>query len=572
MAMVAGLQDFRQHGPPADIGTYLLPSSALVFEFTFHGTTLYYSVRSGERGWVLVDVGNAPETVINNTFTTLGAGVRIILADNIFTLVVAGISFSAIEQVLEGQGRGTFIDGDALATGVHAINLSTFDDCEIRNLSVQTEDGGGKTCYCILIEDGADRFHIENVWIINSDSDGIRLEGTNLSGGWILNCKILDSDNTGITSVMDGGNVIENTHIKDCFIHAAYGIHLHNFIIGEVEGNICYNCTTGDGISIFETSYENLVAENVCNTNTTYGIWVLGPRNKLEGNYCMVNGSEGIYLSIPNAHSCIIEGNYCYDNSQSAAGTFHGIRIDTDNCLIIANFCYSPGDSQEDGIHLYDGAVDGLIVGNYCYDGMGSGIALEANNDDCSIVGNYCIANDDYGIEITAATCDRTLVKNNVLNGNVTGQILDNGADTRLPEIFESVKSCDAQIGDHCCVVLTDGISVTVWNQFLVPSEFQELVRAYIFVVPGGTGNMNRSVATDWGKICTENYNADGDAIAAGVVGVTANRIECIDISGALDGIAARDLIGVAYTRNGADANDTVNQDCYYLGMLLQYV
>lgn len=83
MSQIAGLQDFRQEGPPADIGTYQLPCSVMVFKHTFSGTDYYYAIRSGDRGWVLIDVGVDPATVINNALGDAGAhDVLVLLLEN----------------------------------------------------------------------------------------------------------------------------------------------------------------------------------------------------------------------------------------------------------------------------------------------------------------------------------------------------------------------------------------------------------------------------------------------------------------------------------------------------------
>lgn len=163
--------------------------------------------------------------------------------------------------------------------------------------------------------------------------------------------------------------------------------------------------------------------------------------------------------------------------------------------------------------------------------------------------------------------------KNNLLTGNGTGCINDTGTDTRLPEVFIFYPEPNGNIGTHATLVLTDGVDVAGRFELLIPMGFQELVRAQVVVVPGGTSNMRRSVSTNFGKICAdETYNIHTDGIAAGEVAVTINELECIDISAALTGIAIGDIIGVEFTRAGSHANDTVNADCYLLGFRLQYV
>jgi len=84
---------------------------------------------------------------------------------------------------------------------------------------------------------------------------------------------------------------------------------------------------------------------------------------------------------------------------------------------------------------------------------------------------------------------------------------------------------------------------------------------------------MRRAVATDWGTLCIINsYFSHSDAIPAGEVAVVNGVLSCIDISDALTGIAANDLVGILFTREGGHVNDTVNANCYLLGIRFQYV
>lgn len=556
--------------------------------------------------------------------------------------IVDSITITQSNVVLEGDGRATFIDGDGLATTEHGIVISGKTDVTIRNLSIQTEDGGGKTCHCIFIEDGADRCTIDGITIVNSDDRGINIEGTNIADLKIHNVIVENVDREAIYVQMDGGNYLDRADVSHNTILEAgsYGIWLSsggagsryctinsNIVRGTAAGNAidlnegyycnvsdnivdgfaygvnitdCYNCNIvgnvieGSMAGVYVTRSSSCVIDgNVCMTMDDMGIYVsaggydnvvsnnhieacqggnifIGAlRTNIEGNFCKESYSHGIDVRAAN---CLISSNYVYD---SAAGGEHGIYLSgaADRCVVTGNYCSSPGDSQEDGIHLADGACNVQIIGNYCYNGMGSGIVLMANNDYCLIKDNYCSENDDYGVEIVAATCNHNVVENNELVGNITGQILDSGTDTVLPEIVVQVPNPSTNIGAHPAEQLTDGLAVTSRFGFQVPAAFVELVRAYVVIVPGGTGNLRRSVATDYGKVCTEVYNTHSEALADDTsVAVTINILECIDVSGALTGILANDKVGLAFTRHGENALDTVNANCWLLEFRAQYV
>ena len=576
------------------------------------------------QGVIVQGLGIDGDVAINWALTTGGAGCVVYLKESTTFVIDDPIIFTANGQVVRGGGRSSFVDGDALGNNENAFELSIFTDCQIRNLSVQTNDAGGLTTHCIFIEDGADRFLIEDVTIVNSDTNGIHIEGTDITGGEIRNCDILGADDDGIYCGMDGGNywlygIIEENVITAC---GSEGMYLEDFVNGVVNDNIVYtcgaegiqlnlgaNCTISgnvsiinimhgigltssdgcvidgnicmyndsgdiaayDGINIDVASTDNIISGNQTNFNHRFGIGIQGARNRVSDNKVAINDRHGIYIA---AVDCQVDDNDCLNNGQDLADNFHEIALtgDADRCTIHDNRATSDGTISENCIHLADGASECSIMGNYCYNGRGSGIALTANNDDCSIIGNRCIDNDDYGIEITAATCNDTRVKENHLVGNVTGQFLDNGTDTQTPWFFAPVSDPNMTLGDHPGVDLPDATDTNVYAQILIPLEFQELVTCNVIVVSAATGDMVWTVDTDFGKLCVgENYNAHTDNDGT-TTGITINHLECIDISAALTFIAGGDLVGVKFIRFGNSGFDTIDDSVYYLGIRMRYI
>ncbi|GAG62648.1 unnamed protein product [marine sediment metagenome] len=125
-------------------------------------------------------------------------------------------------------------------------------------------------------------------------------------------------------------------------------------------------------------------------------------------------------------------------------------------------------------------------------------------------------------------------------------------------------------------VILVDGEDTTIRFQLKVPKGFQDLVRAQVIVVQIATAaspNMQWSTTTDFGGICLdEAYNLHSDAETDQVTALTQNDLECVDISGSLDGIVAEDLVGITFIRRGGEAGDEVDADVYYLGARFHYV
>lgn len=424
---------------------------------------------------------------------------------------------------------------------------------------------------------------------LTADCSWDNVVGNNCDRNGYSGIGLEDSDDCTVTGNVSDDNMGHGIYLygtERCSVsgntshdNGGHGISLdHNCLYNSVSGNVCIsndsgNTATFDGINASDNSIENNIVGNQCTFNARYGIGIESGPNSAVGNYCYNNDRHGIFV---DAADCQINDNYCHHNGADAAGTYHGIFMGGTRCQINDNVCTDDNTLQMDGIHLADGANENQIVGNYCYRGMGSGIILVANNDNCLIKANHCNSNTRYGIEIVAATCGENRVDNNKLIGNVMGAILDNGTDTELPYIFAEVPNPNTNIGTHPATLLTDGLEVLDRINLYIPLEFQELVRVHAVVVPGGTGNMRRSVATNWGKLCSgETYVIDAGAIAAGEVAVTLNWLECLDITAAFTGVAPvgpGDKVGIEFTRHGNHVNDTVNANCYLLGVRVHYV
>lgn len=615
--------------------------------------------------------GVADDVEINAALNALPAGDgRVMLSEGTFN-ITSPIIIPASNIALEGQGWSTFIDGDGLATGEHGIVISDHMQCWVRNLMIQTEDGGGKVSHCIFIEDHANSFVIEKVRFLTSDSDSIHVEGISISKGWIIDCYFYSSDEHAIHVDMDAGEIIEHLHIErnlirnagldgihfspsggdyDCAIcdNILYngdrdGIAIEGGTLFAINGNLIRN-SAEDGISVdggaFFTINDNLLefnlgygisltnvddttvednnikqsnlhniylntcaqvlvqgnysygaqddaADNIhLDTNCSdsqvlsnfsiwagrYGIYLGGSRQACSGNLVQSSGDDGIVIDAADFQA---NDNRIYDCGRDIAGTYHGIKVTgtSDRGQINSNLIESDGAVTEDGIHLQSNAQYIQIVGNYVFDMMGSGIHLIDDNDYCLLKDNYCLENDDYGINIAAATCADNTVKNNKLVGNVTGQINDTGTRTQLPEVVIDAPNPDSNIGEFPAQQMLDGVDTEIRMKLHCPADFQELVRARVVLVPGGTGNLRRSVNTDFGRICAdEAYNTHSDSIAAGQVAVTANELECIDIDAAIDGIAGSDWIGVRFTREAVNVLDTIGATVWLLGLRMQYV
>lgn len=137
---------------------------------------------------------------------------------------------------------------------------------------------------------------------------------------------------------------------------------------------------------------------------------------------------------------------------------------------------------------------------------------------------------------------------------------------------FYPAPNPDSSAGNHAAMRLVDGGDVIVRMDFLIPTDFDIATWSVdAVVIPAGTGNMRRGVATDYGAVCLgEQYNAHTGTVATGEVAVTTGEIECIDLTGAIALAVSRDVVGMEFTRYGSHGNDTVNADCFFIGVVIR--
>lgn len=595
--------------------------------------------------------GVADEVQINAALDALPAnGGRVVLLDGTFVLADS-IVIPDDSITLEGQGDSTYINGNALTGNAHAIIVNGHEYVTVKDFSIRTNAGGGNGTHCVCISNGSNDARIIDVHILDSDVNGIQIEGSSMSNVWIERVDIEGADVYGINVGLNDLDVMFRLHISDCeiasvgnygiavtschsiensiitdnFIHSAgeHGIGIVNGLHVQIQGNVCESngqsgidisacdycdvndnvcyfnvrsgieltncqycqvhdniCSTNDaedsgnydGISLFDCN-DCSMQDNTCYANDRDGIYLdNSPHARVEGNYCYYNGGDGIDISSYEAN---IVGNYCFDNGQN--GNNHGITIasQTGAMLVSSNQCGNPdqGGAQEDGIHCTDHNNKMLIVGNYCHNGRGSGIYLGGYCDDCTIEANCLWLNDDYGVEILDDTCDRTIIKDNQFLSNATGELSDSGTDTATHECWFPVGFEDATHGGRPVVELPDATDTHAYVTMQIPLDFHELVDCQFVLIAEATGNAIFTVDTTFGKICAgEQQDAHTDAMAATLLAMTDDELECFPLVDALDGIAAGDNIGVDFMRDGDHVGDDLEAVVNAVGIRLRYV
>ena len=214
MSQIAGLQDFRKEAPPADIRTFQLPATVMVFQYTFSGTTYICAVRSGNRGWILVDYGTVVTTVVQSA---LNVGGEVFVAAATYA-PNAGVTLSVAGTVLTGEGYNTFFN----YTPTDATNWITSGaaNCTIEKIRIAgTTGAAGSTGNAIRI------LHVDwtvqNCWITGFDRDAVAhgaiwMDGVNNGRPRILNNYIYHTHDSIAGSGTDFCAVIIGNVIVDC--------------------------------------------------------------------------------------------------------------------------------------------------------------------------------------------------------------------------------------------------------------------------------------------------------------------------------------------------------------------
>ncbi|GAG01938.1 unnamed protein product, partial [marine sediment metagenome] len=270
----------------------------------------------------------------------------------------------------EGQGNGTFIDGDGLANGEHAIQIIGDNGCTVKNLSIQTKDGGTNTIHCFYINDSTDYTTIKGVTIIESDDIGILIEGTSLLGLLITKVSILGTDGVGIAIDIDTSHTLIRATIDKVMM------------IGV------------GGAGIYFDSTDALTHRYVTVSN------------------CIIYDPGSVGIRLKNMTDSIVKGNLIY-----AASNGIELNAEVDHTLISTNNII---ESTADGLLLTATSDYNSIIGNHLCDNASDGIQLTATSDSNYFAANYLFTNGAYGINIANANCDANYIGINHFVGNVT--------------------------------------------------------------------------------------------------------------------------------------------------------
>jgi len=468
MAQVAGLQDFRGQGTPADVGMFVMPASVVVYQATFGGNTYICAARQGDRGWVLIGYlllsGPNATTVINAALTALSAGrtwkETVVVIGNytgLGTINVYSYTLLIIQGrwVLEANHAGSFIvnvhgvagdswieicggviDGNQAnqTTGGNIINFRMSDDCWVHHVEiicayrtsasaesvyegtgVQFAGNGAGTA-------GSYRGIVAFCRIRNMYKDGVQFERA--PDGMVYSCTFLTTvSGTWETSAVQFAYASDNGICLECSCDVGNLANTKGY-----KNHGCSNCIFAlnraknarvNGIWI--ASYDYAVNDNIVMGNR-----IIGPG--LQGTGIIVMGPNSSYRNL-------IMGNTV--NGHTVGITSDGSSAIMYRSLIISNMVRGVNNSAENGIRLiaaWGGVVQGNTletVGAVSPAMSSAAIRLSGDCDYCLVKGNsffqcpfalrtdtspypsYCVWVENHAIYTPTGTTDSTFFNMN---------------------------------------------------------------------------------------------------------------------------------------------------------------
>jgi len=133
---------------------------------------------------------------------------------------------------------------------------------------------------------------------------------------------------------------------------------------------------------------------------------------------------------------------------------------------------------------------------------------------------------------------------------------------------YELMDPDTAVVGSHPAITLTDAIDETVYQQIYFPTLMATLDSVKVFIIPAASGDMSCGCVSNWGRVCAgAQANEGSGTIVQHIETLDIGEIECIDITSAFTGVLAGSIGGLAFTRYGSAAADTVGASCFYLGV-----
>lgn len=245
--------------------------------------------------------------------------------------------------------------------------------------------------------------------------------------------KLVDGSNTNVISTSGTDLVyfctlsnlkIEGNKSNNTSGHSLYMRYAHSWVVE----NMHIDNSPDNGIKIEGSHSNNLALNNIVRNcriedSGNQGVFVSGyaPNNHLLSN--IVGGTDNFYCMEISNDEIILKGNHVHGASSTCIYVNGGKR-----CVLVGNIAESGGGN---GIQVENTSTDCIVNSNMCFNNGTDGIRIGGDNN--IIMGNRCLnksgTNQDYGINVVSGA-ESNVVIGNILTGNNSGGLLDNGTST----------------------------------------------------------------------------------------------------------------------------------------------
>lgn len=518
MSVIAGLQDFRQKGPPADIGAFQVPTGVMVFQFTFSGTTYICAIRAGASGWVPIDNGTEARAVLQSAIDsglkkiTIATGTYVLASDP----WELQIPQDTTDLTIEGFGWDVVLDQRTteLASVIAVLGVVDHECLRIVIKDIR---------FCYGINDADPHYpalyfkythysRVEHCYFYQPDW---------AFGGAIMNGAqaILWADswwltvfNNYFTQISDGAiQCSTDGPSRDMTGEGPHAMIIANQIfptgfhplrstgddaidiLGADYSVVAHNIVEYGRAGIADIGNFSVCCDNVFENNIAYGIETLSDYGTITGNKIDGGALDGIMIRY-GEHN-VIDGNH------------------------IANM-------DESGIELYIRARWNTISNNRFLNNGAWGIEVSGAANPNEAVENYIVGNHTEG-NVSGSLTFSVLALNNRVGKNwfVEGVVTDLGTGNTFPAeewLVTYGTNGITLVGDVPIAAVANGEVAAVG--FECPPDLTCLVRATLKVLPGATqAAANWDLDSDYGTV-GEAPDAHGESDAGTTFNVTDNQ------------------------------------------------
>ena len=277
-------------------------------------------------------------------------------------LVLRGVNLGSGPPIVDAKGNGM-----PILISADSVNLEGFKVINSGNLTI----------------DAGIRITSNNNTLSRNDvSDNYRGIYLYLSDNNILNYNNVTNNKKGIYLFYSANNTLNdnNASLNDNGIYWTYGILLSHSSNNNIIDNIA-NSNSGDGISLGESSNENLLRGNIAYFNLN-SISLLGSNNNTLKVNLLANYNSNYVLYFSNSHNNTIRGN------NISNGLTNLFIFSSNNNIFYQNNIFNSffSNADDNGINQWDSGITGNYFDDFdeldegCIDNNGDGFCDSSYN------------------------------------------------------------------------------------------------------------------------------------------------------------------------------------------------